>query len=399
LFHARLLQDIAVKAEVGASLDASIFDAVIASGSAESRRQLARELAGLTANPETPQSERQVVIPSILKLAIDPVLDVRRTLAEGLAVAEKIHPDIVFTIVADEDEIALPFISAVVGLHSSVMVAIARAGDVARQMQIALRADVSPDAVDYIAAKCALPVCVALFDNPAVQLEDRHYRILYTRFGYAPQVVERLLGCENLPLDIRILQARRASNRVHQLMAERGWVPANDAAEIVADAEETAVLNILTGATPEELHKTIRFLTAKNMLTPSIVMRAACLGEMEIVERALAHLCDMPAARTAQLIYGRGPVSLRALYKKAGLPPNCFWLLRAAIDIERDIREEGHAVGSGDFGRRLIEALMTRYEGMSMGERTKQLEIVSRFAEEQVRLIARRLKTDLVRAA
>jgi uncharacterized protein (DUF2336 family) len=388
-----------VKAEANPGLDTSVFETVIQSGSVDARRQLARELAGLTANPESPDGERQAVIPSILKLATDPVVDVRRTLAEGLSVAEKIHHDIVFTIVADEDEIALPFISIAAGLDSSMMVAIAKVGDLARQMQIALRGDVSPDAVNFIAARCELPVCVALFDNPAAQLEDKHFRILYSRFSHAPQIVERLLACEHLPLDIRILQARRASNRIHQLMAERGWVPANDAAEIVADAEETAVLNILTAATPEELQRTIRFLTAKNMLTPSIIMRAACLGEMEIVERAFAHLCDMPVSRTAQLVYGRGPVSLRALYKKAGLPANCFWLIRAAIDVEREARDEGYPLGSGDFGRRLIEAVMTRYEGMSMTERAKQLEVVSRFAEEQVRVIAGRLKTDLLRAA
>jgi uncharacterized protein (DUF2336 family) len=248
-------------------------------------------------------------------------------------------------------------------------------------------------------AHCGLPVCVALFDNPAARLDDRHFRMLYARLGHAPQIVERLLACEHLPLDIRILQARRASNRVHQLMAERGWVPANDAAEIVADAEETAVLKILAAATPEELNKVIRFLTAKNMLTPSIITRAACLGEMGIVERALAHLCDMQPGRAGELIYARGPVSLRALYKKAGLPQACFGLLRAAIDVEREVREEGERLGPGDFGRRLIEALMTRYESMSMAERAKQLDIISRFGEDQVRLIARRLKSDLVRAA
>src|SRR5205823_2800267 len=286
------LWGITVKAESGAGLDTSIFETVIAAGSADARCRLAGELAGLTANPETPESERRAVVASILKLAADPVAEVRRTLAEGLAVARKIDALIAFAVVADEDEIALPFLAAASGLDSSMMVAIARVGDIARQMQIALRSDVSPEAVDYIVAKCEIPVCIALFDNPEAHLDERHFRTLYTRFGHASQVVERLLACEHLPPDIRILQARRASNRIHQLMAERGWVAANDAAEMVADAEENAVLDILSSASSEELQKTIRFLTAKNMLTPSMIMRAACLGEMKIVERALAHLCD-----------------------------------------------------------------------------------------------------------
>jgi uncharacterized protein (DUF2336 family) len=389
----------AVKADNGSGLDTSVFEAVIASASAESRRQLARELAGLTANPETPGNEREAVIPSILRLAVDPVLDVRRALAEGLAVAETVHRDIVFTIVADEDEIALPFLSLCRALDPTMMLAIVRAGDLARQMQIALRTDVGTGAVRHIVEKSALPVCVALFDNPAVRLDEKQLRILYARFGHARQIVERLLACEDLPFDIRILEARRAANRIHQLLAERGWVPANDGAEIVADAEETAVLNILAAAGPEELERVVRFLTAKNMLTPSILMRAACLGEMEIVERVLAHLCDIPHARTAQIMYGRGPASLRAVCKRAGLPPSCFSILRAAIDVEREAREEGYELEAGEFGRRLIEALMTRYEGLSGPDRARQLDIVSRFVEDQVRLMARRLKNDLARAA
>src|SRR6266508_1356547 len=103
-------------------LDTLAFDTVIATGSAESRGQLARDLAGFAANPDTIETERRAVIPAILKLAVDPVIDVRRTLAEGLAVAVKIDPEIVFTIVADEDEIALPFLSAAVGLDSPTMV-------------------------------------------------------------------------------------------------------------------------------------------------------------------------------------------------------------------------------------------------------------------------------------
>jgi uncharacterized protein (DUF2336 family) len=380
-------------------LDTLVFDTVLATGDVDTRGKLARELAGFSANPETIEAERRAVIPAILKLAADPVFEVRRMLAEGLTAAGKIEPEIVFTIVADQDEIALPFLSAAVGLDSPTMVAVARVGDLARQMQVALRNDVSPDAVSHIAAKCVLPVCVALLDNPAAPLDEQHFRLLYARFGRLPQIVERLLPRERLPLDIRIQEARRTSNRVHRLIAERGWVAANDAAEIVADAEETAMVNILTAAAPEKLQKVMPFLTAKNILTPSIVMRAACLGEMKIVETALAHLCDMSAKRVARLIYGRGPVSLRALYRKAGLPAVCFGLLRGAIDVTQDVRDETHPVGAADFGRRLVEAIMTRYEAMSIAERNKQLELVSRFAEQQVRLIALGLMGSLVRAA
>ena len=82
-------------------------------------------------------------------------------------------------------------------------------------------------------------------------------------------------------------------------MAERGWVPANDAAEMVADAEERAILQILDGANDKELPQLIIFMTSRSMLTASIVMRAACLGHMRLVEAAMAHLANAPLARVA----------------------------------------------------------------------------------------------------
>jgi uncharacterized protein (DUF2336 family) len=186
---------------------------------------------------------------------------------------------------------------------------------------------------------------------------------------------------------------------MHQLMAERGWVPANDAAELVADAEETAVLRILVEADPAELVRVVGFLVSKAMLTPSIVVRAACLGEMRVVELSLAELAGVPAARARDGMAGRGLGGFKTLFGKSGLPQSCRGILQAACDVARDEREEGIGLDAEDFGRRLIEALMTRYETMPLKERARSLELVGRFAQDRVRLIARRLKADIVRAA
>jgi uncharacterized protein (DUF2336 family) len=266
-------------------------------------------------------------------------------------------------------------------------------------MAVAARPDVSAEAIQTCVESGEMIVNVVLFDNPAVAFTYPQYRRLFDRFPQAPEIVERLLACPDLPLDIRIMQARRAANRIHQLMAERGWMTNSDASETIADAEETAILDILIDADANELGEVITFLTSRNMLTPSIIIRAACLGEMRIVERTLGHLADLPQDRTRYLMYSRGAQSFRTLHTKSGLPQSCFGLLRAAAEVARECREEGLRVNAESFGRRLIEALMTRYEQMSMHERTKHLEIVGRFGAEQVRMIARRLRADLQRAA
>ncbi len=387
------------KTEPSFGLDTSIFMHVIDNGEAEQRTELAIQLSRFLANEETPQSERDQVVPVVLKLAVDPVLQVRRALAEGLVDVPSLHADIMFSIISDDDALAIPFLSATPALNHWHMLAVLRVGDEARQAAIALRPDITAEAIGYIVKSCALKVAVLLFENEAVRFSEEEYHTLYTRFGHAGEMIECLLACDDLPLDIRIMQAKRASNRMHQLMAERGWLPANDAAELVADAEETAVLRILTQADGAELAAIVGFLMEKAMLTPSIIIRAACLGEMKVVEQALAHLAGITAKRARELMRGKGLTGFKGLHTKSGLPQTCYWILQAAADVARDEEEEGITLAPDDFGRRLIEALMTRYEAMPLKERTRHLEYVGRFAADRARLIARRLKADLVRAA
>ena len=380
-------------------LDTAILHDVIENGAAEQRLALAAQLADFLANQETTSGERNQVVPVVLKLAVDPAANVRRRLASGLVAVADLNADVLFSIVSDEDEIALPFLAATPALNHWHMLAILRVGDATRHIAIAQRPDLSPEALAYIVKSSALEACLALFDNPAVRLGDRDYHALYARFGQIHEMAERLLSRSDLPLDIRITQAKRASNRMHQLMAERGWIPANDAAELVADAEETAILRILVEASEAELVRVVGFLVSKAMLTPSIILRAACLGEMHVVERALAHLAGVPVSKARDQMAGRGLSGFKALHGKSGLPQSCQGILQAACDVAHDEREEGMALDAEGFGRRLIEALMTRYESMPLKDRAKHLEFVGRFAEDRVRIIAKRLKADIARAA
>jgi hypothetical protein len=120
---------------------------------------------------------------------------------------------------------------------------------------------------------------------------------------------------------------------------------------------------------------------------------------MHVVEQIFSHLSGHSAERTCGLIYGKSGAGFQSVFNKTGLPRTCFGVLRAACDVSREMRDEEAVMTTGIFGRRVLEALMTRYEELTPNERTRQIEFLSRYADESVRRIARRLKTDLARAA
>lgn len=385
--------------DVNLGLDITILNHVLEAGDDAARRALALQLAQLITDGSASELECQQVTPILLKLSVDDCPDVRRALVLALTQEATLHSDIVFSIIADEDSIALPFLTQTPALNSWHMMAILRVGDEARQRVVAGRDDLTAEAANYIIKSSPMMTVRALMNNSIVILETQDCHTLYQRFSNAPEIVESLLARSDLPLDIRITQAKRAASRMRQLMAERGWVPANDATELVSDAEDNAILRVLSEADLNERAGATQYLAQQNMLTPALIVRAAATGQMRVVEAALAHLSGISQTRAAEQMYSRTTLGFKSIFKRSGLPVACFGVLKAACDVVADAKDEGLPLETEEFGRRVLEALMTRYEQMNSTDRAKQIEYLGRYGSERVRKIAKRLKADMVRAA
>ncbi len=380
-----------------AGLDVSVLTEVLELGGVEARTALARQTVGLLADPDAPLIERQQVIPVILKLSVDESIDVRAVLAEELLSVTNPPADILFAIIADEEDVALPFLARVMGLDPAHMLAVLRVGDAGRQVTIARRPDITNDVAAYILKHSGAEACVALLSHPSVQFHDDDYRTLYARHASSALLVDKLLDIPSLPADIRIQETKKSATRMRQLLIEKGWIPANDALEIVADAEDSTINTVLLGSDPRQLQGAVSFLASREMLTPSLIVRAASRGDMKVVAALLSHLTGYSPERTQEMMQNQG--SYKTLFKKSGLPRVCQGILFSAFDVSAESSEEDPVVDPEVFGRRLLEALMTRYEFMSPVEREKQFDYLVRFSEGRVKRIARRLKTDLQRAA
>jgi uncharacterized protein (DUF2336 family) len=388
-----------MRLESEAGLDVTVLEAVLECGQSEARQALARQLSALIADPETSPVEKEQVIPVLIKLSTDVNRSVREVLAEELSTVKNLHQDMIFAVIADEDEIALPFLAATPALNSWHMQAILRVGDEGRQRTVAARADLSSDAVSFIVRAGSAVAVTTVLRNKSAVLQPQDLQQIFTRLGQSGDVMDMLLARADLPLDIRITQAKRAAVRMRQMMAERGWMPANDANDLVADAEEGAVLQVLKQATPEERSSGIQFLAGQNMLTPSLIVRASCLGDLEVVAVALGHLAGQLQERVLGLMKMRGGVGIRSILNRSMLPTGCHAIIAAAADVAMQMQEEDVQLDADNFGRRLLEVLMLQFGATGARDQAKLMDYVGRFADEKVRKIARKLKSDMLRAA
>lgn len=378
-------------------LDIQVFMDVIACGDAARRISLGLQISRFLADPATPAGEREQILPAARRLAADSDIEVRRAFAEMLTDYLALDADLLFTIIADEDDIALPFLAATPALDPLRMLAVLRAGGETRQAVIATRSDLSPDVVDVITRDAPLAVNALLLENEVAKLGPVQYRTIYQRFGAEKEMLERLLARPGLPPMIRIVQARRAATNLHTMLIERSWLSASQAAELVVDAEETATLEVLAAASSFDLPAAVSFLIDNDILTPSLIVHAACQGIMHVVAECLSSLSGLPLRRVEQQMYERG--KFRSLHARCGLPQSCFWTLQAACDVESDAREDGITLSAEEFGAHLIEKLLTRYEAMPPTEHPRNLGYIGRFAAEGTRHLATRLRADLQAAA
>ncbi len=390
---------IRMRLETQAGLDVTVLEAVLECGQSEARQALARQLVALIADPDTPAMERDQVVPILMKLAIDVDRNVRVALVDEMTAVENVHQDLIFAVIADEDAIAVPFLARTPGLNSWHMQAILRIGDEARQKTVAMRPDISPDAVAFVVRAGSAVAAAALLNNRHVTLTPSDLHQIYTRLGQSGDVVDRLLTRPDLPLDIRITQAKRAAVRMRQMMAERGWMPANDASDLVADAEEGAVLQVLKQASVAERSFGMQFLATQNMLTPSLIVRAACLGDIDVVASALGHLSGRQAERVKGLILAKGAGGVKSLLNRSMLPAGCHAIISCASEVAAQAREEDVRLNADGFGRRLLETLMLQFGALGVRDQAKLMDYVGRFADDKVRRIAKKLKSDMLRAA
>jgi uncharacterized protein (DUF2336 family) len=388
-----------MRLESSAGLDVTVLEAVLECGKPDARVALARQLAMFLADPDTPRVELDQVVPVVLKITTDSDKQVRRVLADELVSLPRLDQDIIFSVLADENDIAIPFLVKTPALNAWHMLAVLKIGDDARQSAIARRGDLTAEAQAYILKAGAAAAVVALLDNGKVKLSADDLHKIYARFNQVGDVVERLLARPDLPIDLRITQAKRAAVRLRQMMAERGWLPANDAADIVADAEEGAVLKLLSEAQGPERTSAFSFLVAQNMLTPSLIIRASCLGEIPVVASALGHLTGTTGARVLDIAGSKGASGMRTIVNRSGLPITCFAVIAGACEVYLGAKDEGVKLDADNFGRRLLETLMTRFGGLPSKDQARQIEYIGRFADEPVRKIARKLRSDMLRAA
>lgn len=294
-------------------------------------------------------------------LANDAAEMVRRAMAVTLKSSDLLPRDVARKLAADVDTVALPIITFSPAFDDEDLIEIVRAGSVVRQTAVASRPRVGRDVAQVVAEVAAEPAVRTLAANDNADISESALGLCVDRFGGSSEVVAALAYRQVLPLSVTERLVALASETVREHLVTRHALAPETAIRLALGARERATVDLVDQASAHaDLGAFVAGLNARKALTPSLLLRALARGQMALFEHGLAELTGTPHSRAWLMIHDAGPLGLRALYDRAGLPPRLFQAFRAGVDTWRALQAEGADTTGEAFRERMLERFLTQ---------------------------------------
>lgn len=334
---------------------------LIKASDADERAAAAHKLCRNMEKLDLTNEDREAAQKILRMLAHDAAELVRRAMAVTLKSSDLMPRDVARRLAADVDSVALPVINFSPAFDDEDLIEIVRAGSAVRQTAVAARPVVGRDVAAAIAEDgCEQAVRTLAANDNADVSEDALGRCV-DRFGASPEVVAAIAYRQVLPLSVTERLVEIASDAVREHLVTRHAVAPETAIRLAAFARERATVDLVDQASSHaDLAEFVANLNARKALTASLMLRSLARGQMALFEYGMAELAGTPHQRAWLMIHDAGPLGLKAIYDRAGMPPRLFQAFRAGVDTWRTLQAEGVDTSSEDFRQRMLERFLTQ---------------------------------------
>ncbi|HYC74599.1 DUF2336 domain-containing protein [Brevundimonas sp.] len=327
----------------------------------DERAAAAHKLCRSMDKAELTEEEREAAQKILRMLAHDAVELVRRAMAVTLKSSDLIPRDVARALAADVDSVALPLINFSPAFTDEDLIEIVQAGSALRQVAVAGRPAVGRDVATAVAELGCEQAVRTLAANDNADIAEAALGRCVDRFGTSPEIVAAIAYRQVLPLSVTERLVELASDAVREHLVTRHAVAPETAIRLAAFARERATVDLVDQASNHaDLAAFTAGLNARKALTGSLLLRALARGQMALFEYGLAELAGTPHPRAWLMIHDAGPLGLKAIYDRAGLPPRLFQAFRAGVDTWRALQAEGADTAGDDFRQQMLQRFLTQ---------------------------------------
>ena len=346
------------------ALTSSDIRLLVRSAEPEERGGAALRLCTELAQAPLTGAEREEAQAVLRLMARDAAEQVRRALATTLRASPLVPRDVANRLARDLEDIAAPVLAFSPVFTDDDLAEIARVGGPVRQRAIAQRPALSEKVTAVFAEHGEADSMRLACANPGAHFSEPSLQRAIDRFEASEGVLAAIALRQALPAAIgERLLALVAGEVRDELVARRGLSP-ELALTVAIGARERASLDLVQqAARAADLPAFVGHLRRGQRLTPSLLLRALAHGQMSFFEWSLAELSGVPHHRAWLMVHDAGPLGLRAIYERAGLPTRLLPAFRAAVDAYHSIESDQEDLAR--FQRRLLQRFLSQPQAMS----------------------------------
>ena len=332
------------------------------------RMELAEKVAADLSATSLTEAEFKLAQDIVRILARDVAETVRASLSRALRHSSNLPRDVALKLADDVEYVALPILANSVVFTDEDLIEIVRHGSSLKQQAIASRPNLAAPVSDALITHGEEPAVIVLMANKTAAIaEDAFHRAL-TRFADSDGVKQAMALREVLPITVAERMVTMVSKALqNHLVKVHALAPAT-AANILLTSREHAIIRLSVGASDDELRHMIMQMHRNGRLTPSLILRALCTGDIAFFEAAMAIKGEVPLENAQILIHEASRRGLAALYRKAAMPEALFVAVRAAIDVVDELRFDGEARDLERFRARMISRVLTLVETLDTAD-------------------------------
>ncbi len=354
------------KDDMSSTLSKADVERLINDPTSGARVDTAAKVAAEFGEKNLSKKERKLAEEIFRVLVKDAEVRVREALSVGLKHAENLPHDVALTLAKDVDSVAMPILRFSELLSDEDLIEIIRDCAPAKQETIAQRDKVSSGVADALIDSENDQAVARLVANKGAELNDEAIGRVIDQFENSEAVAESLVRRPNLSTAISERLVTALSGRLEAFLVEKHELEADTASSLILQVRERATVSLLSeGSSEEELERLVEQLHVNGRLTPTLVLRALCMGDISFFEAAVARLAGVPIQNARILIHDKGTLGLESIYLRAGLPERLFAAVRAGIEVVQETDYDGGEDDRSRYIERMLERILTQCEDPS----------------------------------
>lgn len=334
---------------------------MMADSSGDTRALTAAKIASDFGTGELTEQERKLAEQIFRIMVEDAEVRVREALAINLKENPAVPHDVAKALAQDVDAVAMPILQFSEVLNDEDLIEIVRGQSPAKQVAIAQRPVVSETVSEALVETENEEVVTSLVSNVGADISERSLQKVVDDFGDRETVQGAIVRRPKIPATVAERLVTVVSDNLKGELAKRHELPGTLATDLILQSRERATITLSTESDEDELERMVRQMRDSGRLTPSIILRSLCMGDIRFFEAALAELVEVPVVNVRQLIHDSGALGLKAVFDRSGLPQSQYTAVRAAIDVARETDYDGGENDRERYSRRMIERILTQY--------------------------------------